>query len=128
MRLLLDTHALLWWTHEPEVLSAPAYAAIGDAANEVFVSAVSAMEIATKNRIGKLTYRTSLATSFVKTVAARGFQLLPIECEHAERAGNFAGEHRDPWDRLLAAQAQLEGLSLVSNDSKLVAFGVETVW
>lgn len=128
MRLLLDTHALLWVAHEPELLSAFARDAICAAGNEIVVSAVSAMEIATKDRIGKLTYRTSLAKSFVETVMARGFGILSIECEHAQRAGNLSGEHRDPWDRLLAAQAQIEGLTLVSNDAKLAKFGVDTLW
>lgn len=128
MRLLLDTHALLWEAHEPDLLSALARDAICAAGSEIVVSAVSAMEIATKDRIGKLTYRTSLATSFVGTVMARGFGILPIECEHAQRAGNLPGEHRDPWDRLLAAQAQIEGLTLVSNDAKLAKFGVDTLW
>lgn len=128
MRLLLDTHALLWLAHEPEQLSAPARDALSLASNELLVSAVSAMEIATKDRIGKLSYRTSLATSFAETAAARGIGILSIDCAHAQRAGNLPGEHRDPWDRLLAAQAQIEGLTLISNDAKLAALGVETLW
>lgn len=128
MRLLLDTHALLWWAHEPELLSARARDTLGHAGNELIVSAVSAMEIATKDRIGKLTYRTSLATSFVETVVPRGLGVLSIDCEHAQRAGKLPGDHRDPWDRLLAAQALIEGLTLVSNDAKLAALGVETLW
>ena len=128
MRLLLDTHTLLWSAHDPRKLSAAAASAIRDGANEIFVSAVSAMEIATKNRSGKLEYTTSLATNFVEVVSSRGFMMLPITCEHAERAGNFPGDHRDPWDRLLAAQAQIDGLELVSNDARIAEFGTETLW
>lgn len=128
MRLLLDTHTLLWAAYNPQRLSACAARLIRDGANEIFVSAVSAMEIATKHRIGKLAYPASLASGFVAEVTTRGFGLLPIDCEHAERAGNLPGEHKDPWDRLLAAQAQIEGLALVSNDSELATFGVDTVW
>jgi PIN domain nuclease of toxin-antitoxin system len=128
MRLLLDTHALLWSAHNPRKLSVLAAKVIRDGANDIFVSAVSAMEIATKHRLGKLEYDTMLATAFIAEVTGRGFALLTVDCEHAARAGNLVGEHRDPWDRLLAAQAQIEGLVLVSNDPKLAQFDVETCW
>lgn len=128
MRLLLDTHTLLWWAYDHARLSARAHAAIADGSHNVFVSAASAMEIATKHRIGKLGYPASLASSFVGEVTTHGFALLPIGCEHAARAGSLVGAHRDPWDRLLAAQAQIAGLTLVSNDSKLATFDVETIW
>lgn len=128
MKLLLDTHVLLWAAYDPGRLSARAADAIRAGRNEIVVSAVSAMEIAIKHRIAKLAYPASLARSFVAEAQARGFGLLPIECEHAQRAGGLAGDHRDPWDRLLAAQAQIEGLTLVTNDAKLAAFRVETLW
>lgn len=128
MKLLLDTHALLWLAHEPESLSTAASAAIVDDANEIWVSAVSAMEIATKSRRGTLGYRTSLATNFVAEVTSQGFLPISVTCEHAERAGNLEGDHKDPWDRLLAAQGQIEELVVVTRDPRIAGFGVETIW
>lgn len=128
MKLLLDTHALLWLAHEPEALSAAASAAIVDDGNEIWVSAVSAMEIATKNRRGGLEYGTSLATSFVAEVTSQGFLPISVTCDHAERAGNLEGDHKDPWDRLLAAQAQMEEMVVVTRDARIAGFGVETLW
>lgn len=128
MRLLLDTHALLWLAHEPEKLTAAAAAALADPRNEIWVSAVSAMEIATKDRRGLLGYRTSLSSRFVPEITAQGFVPLSVTCEHAQRAGNLQGEHKDPWDRLLAAQSQIEDLVLITRDRKIVDFGVNTLW
>lgn len=128
MRLLLDTHTLLWSAYDPSKLGARAARLIKDGANEIIVSAVSAMEIATKLRVGKLSHAAPLASDFCGGMASRGFLLLAIDCAHAQRAGNLPGEHRDPWDRLLAAQAQIEGLTVVSNDARLAALGAETLW
>lgn len=128
MRLLLDTHALLWWAHDPGKLTADVFQKISDGENSVFVSAVSAMEITTKDRRRKLEYDTDLARRFVADVTAHGFELLSISGEHAERAGRYRSENQDPWDRLLAAQAQVEGLILLSCDEKMAEFGVETLW
>lgn len=128
MRLLLDTHVLLWWAHEPEELSDAALHAITDGQNDVFVSAVSAMEVATKNRLGKLEYASPLADSFLLTVAEFGFAPLSVSCAHAERAGNLGGDHKDPWDRLLAAQAQIEQMPLVTVDRQMVRWHVQVIW
>ena len=128
MRLLLDTHALLWWAHEPENLSSTAMNLLEDAANEVLVSAVSAMEIATKNRIGRLEYQTSLATHFSQRISEFGFTMLSISGAHAQHAGGLKGKHKDPWDRLLAAQAQLENIPLLSVDKRIADWNVELVW
>lgn len=128
MRLLLDTHALLWWAHDPAKLSDAIMTAIRDGENEVFVSAVSAMEIATKARKGKLEYDSSLAYRFIAEVISHGFGLVPISCEHAERAGGYVSENQDPWDRLLAAQSQMEGLTLVSRDEAMGTFGISPIW
>jgi PIN domain nuclease of toxin-antitoxin system len=125
---LLDTHALLWWLHEPERLSQVATTTIRDGQNDIFVSAVSAMEISTKSRLGKLGYETPLAAQFSRQVAHFGFAMLPINCHHAQMAGALAGAHRDPWDRLMAAQAQIEGLMLISKDKELGALGSPTLW
>ncbi len=93
-----------------------------------FVSAVSGYEIANKFRIGKLPEASVMLRDFDRWVRELGFVLLPLTTAHAVRAGLFAGEHRDPFDRLLAAQAEREGLALLSNDGKLDGFGVRRVW
>lgn len=105
MRLLIETHTLLWWVHEPEKLSRVAAQAIADRSNDILVSAVSAMEIATKARLERLAYETPLADQFRESIAGEGFDELAVSCAHAELAGNLPGKHRDPWDRMLAAQA-----------------------
>jgi PIN domain nuclease of toxin-antitoxin system len=128
VRLLLDTHTLLWLAHQPQKLSPEAAAALADDGNEVWVSAVSAIEIATKHRKGTLEYDTSLAVRFVEEVTAQNMRPLSITCEHAQRAGALEGAHKDPWDRLLAAQAQLEGLTLVSDDQQMKTFGISPLW
>ena len=125
-RYLLDTHALLWWAHEPARLSAGATEALTDGENEMFVSAVSAMEIATKVRLRKL--ESSLDRNFIDQVTEHGLKTLSITAEHAQLAGNFVDANQDPWDRLLAAQAQLERLTLVSCDRRMNGFGVTTLW
>jgi PIN domain nuclease of toxin-antitoxin system len=128
VKLLLDTHTLLWAAHEPGKLSITAASAIRSHDNDVFVSPVSAMEIATKDRKRRLEYDTDLARRFVAEVTARGFEMLSISGEHAERAGRYSAENQDPWDRLLAAQAQINGLTLVSCDGNMSGFGVATLW
>jgi PIN domain nuclease of toxin-antitoxin system len=128
VKLLLDTHTLLWAAHDPGRLSIVAARAIRSRDNDVFVSPVSAMEITTKAREVRLGYDTDLARQFMTEVKARGFELVPISGEHAERAGRFASENQDPWDRLIAAQAQIEGLTLVSCDGNMSGFGVATLW
>ncbi|MEN9315135.1 MAG: hypothetical protein RIS35_1528 [Pseudomonadota bacterium] len=128
MRLLLDTHALLWWQTDDARLSAHARAAIADEANEVFVSAASAWEIATKVRIGKLDGIPQAAQRFDELLRADGFQPLPIDHRHALRAGCYPQEHRDPFDRMLAAQSELESLTLVTVDPAFGAFGTRTLW
>lgn len=128
MRLLLDTHALLWWQTDDSRLSARARAAIADEANEVFVSAASAWEIATKSRIGKLDDIPQAGARFDELVRADGFRHLAVDHRHALRAGGYPQEHRDPFDRMLAAQSELESLALVTVDPAFVGFGSRTLW
>jgi PIN domain nuclease of toxin-antitoxin system len=128
MRLLLDTHALIWWLAGSEDLSASAKAAISDQTNEIYVSAVSAWEIATKYRMGKLPDAQILAVDFDATIAAQGFRELPISVRHGQLAGGLPLSHRDPWDRMLAAQATLESMSLVSRDEIFDHCGVSRLW
>ena len=126
--LLLDTHCLLWWLAEPEHLSATALRAISTTSAEVFVSAATGWEIATKARLGKLTIPAEITNAFSVVLQDQGFSPLPIQLNHALRAGGYPQHHRDPFDRMLAAQAELEGLTLLSNDPELRVFPCELLW
>jgi PIN domain nuclease of toxin-antitoxin system len=128
VRLLLDTHTLLWWLGGDDALSAAAREAIGEAGNDVFVSAASAWEIATKHRIGTLPGVAAIVGDLGGALAEQGFVALPIGLRHGQVAGSLAGTHRDPFDRMLVAQAMLEGLVLVSNEVAFDAFGVVRLW
>lgn len=128
MRLLLDTHALLWWLTDDARLSAAARAALLDKGNEIHVSAASAWEIATKQRLGKLDGIAPVAEWFGQLAAADGFAHLPISFLHALRAGAYPLEHRDPFDRMLAAQSELEAMVLVTRDPEFGAFACHTFW
>lgn len=128
MRVLLDTHTLLWWFTDDDRLSTTARDTIGDDANDVLVSAASAWEIATKQRLGKLGEVPQAADRFAELVAADGFAHLPITHLHSLRAGGYEVAHRDPFDRMLAAQSELERLTLVTKDPMLSLFSVETLW
>jgi len=126
--LLFDTHALLWWLADPKQLSAKAHAAFGNPGHQVLVSAASAWELATKVRLGKLEIAQQLLSELTDVLASQGFELLPIQFSHGLRAGGYPQAHRDPLDRLLAAQAELESLTLVSLDPALQAFPCELLW
>jgi PIN domain nuclease of toxin-antitoxin system len=126
--LLLDTHALLWWLAEPEKLSMPAHAAIADPAAKVFVSAASGWELATKARLGKLPGAEGLLEDLPSLLQNQGFQPLAVQLRHGIHAGGYPQAHRDPFDRLLAAQAELEGLQLVSLDPALATFPCRLLW
>lgn len=128
LRLLLDTHALIWWLAGDVALSRRAREAIADEVNEIAVSAASAMEIATKFRIGKLPGAALLAQSFGEIIAEQGFGELPISVHHAKLAGEMNIAHKDPFDRLLIAQAQAEDLVLVSNEALFDGFAVKRLW
>jgi PIN domain nuclease of toxin-antitoxin system len=128
MRLLLDTHALIWWLAGDARLSREAREAISDEENEIFVSAASAWEIATKHRLGKLPGAGPLAVDFAREVRTQGFTPLPISLEHGQVAGSLRTEHRDPFDRMLAAQAGEEKMALVSIETSFDALGVRRIW
>ncbi len=128
MRVLLDTHALLWWLAGDAALSSGAQACIADPANEIFVSAASAWEVSTKHRLGKLPGAGPLAVDFARELAAQGFQPLPISVGHGQAAGALVGAHRDPFDRMLIAQAIDERMALVSNETAFDAFAVLRIW
>ena len=120
MRLLLDTHALLWWLEENPALSRAAYAAIADS-ETVAVSAASIWEISTKQNLGKLR---PPVDDVVGSLEASRLETLPITPEHAWAAGALPLNHRDPFDRILVAQAQLEGFTIVTRDPKIAAYQV----
>ena len=126
--LLLDTHALLWWLVEPEKLSPIAQTAINDPTATVFVSAASGWEMAAKVRLGKLPGAEGLLQDLPSLLHQQGFQPLPVQLHHGIRAGGYPHPHRDPFDRLLAAQAELEGLQLVSVDPALASFPCRMLW
>jgi PIN domain nuclease of toxin-antitoxin system len=128
LNLLLDTHALIWWLAGDPALSPRASEAIANEANPVAISAASAMEIATKVRIGKLPDAALLAQDFESIIAAQGFDELPITPRHARLAGAMNIAHKDPFDRLLIAQAQAEDMVLVSNEALFDGFAVRRIW
>jgi PIN domain nuclease of toxin-antitoxin system len=128
MHLLLDTHAFLWWLAGDKRLSARAKRGISNEDHTVFVSAASVWEIATKHRLGKLPGVEAIVDDLPGVVSAQTFQPLTITLAHAHRAGALKGKHRDPFDRMLVAQALLESLRLVSNEEVFDTFGVERLW
>ena len=129
MRLLLDSHALIWWYEGSSRLSPPARQALqDDDHNEVVVSAASAWEIATKHRSGRLPEAEALARDIPGAIAGQGFEELPITVDDAARAGALPGPHRDPFDRMLIAQALSRDLVLISNESLFDRYGVRRLW
>lgn len=128
MRVLLDTHAFLWWVADSRRLSEPARDAIRNEANDVVVSAVSAWEIATKHRLGRLPEAEGLASDIRGAIVGQGFSELPISVADAERSGRLPGPHRDPFDRLLIAQALAHDLALVSNEEAFDRYGARRLW
>jgi PIN domain nuclease of toxin-antitoxin system len=128
LRVLLDTHTLLWAKISPTLLSRRATEIMADPRNVIFVSAATAWEIATKVRLGKLRGAEKLEREFFEVMEDSGYTLLPINAESALRAGRLAGDHRDPFDRMIAAQAIESDIPVLSTDAKLDAFGVRRLW
>jgi PIN domain nuclease of toxin-antitoxin system len=128
VRLLLDTHALLWWLAGDEALSDTARGAIGDPDNEIFVSAAAAWEIATKYRLGKLPGAAIVAVDIAGAVASQGFVELPINIRDGQTAGGLPAIHKDPFDRMLIAQAIAADMVIVSNEDLFNAYGVPRLW
>ena len=122
-RFLLDTHVVLWALAEPAKLARPARSALEDAQNEVLVSVVSAWEIAIKRALGKLAAPDDLEAA----IRMQGFEPLLLTFHYAAQAGGLPHHHRDPFDRMLIAQAQAEGLILVTRDSNIPLYGVRTL-
>ena len=123
LRLLLDTHVFLWWCAGNKQLKKRVRNVIADPDNEVFVSAASGYEIAIKRALGKI----EIMDNLTDEVDKEGFVHLPVTFFHAEQAGKLPFHHRDPFDRILIAQAQAEGLMLVTRDVHIPLYGVHTM-
>ncbi len=129
MKFLLDTHTLIWAVLQPEALSETARGLFEDERNELFVSAASAWEIATKVRNGKMPEARELEANFLEDVVeVAGYRLRAITVEDGLRAGRLPGEHRDPFDRMIAAQALADDVAVIGKDPKLDVFGVRRLW
>ena len=120
VRVLIDTHVFLWWDRQLRRLSHPLQTAIADEANDIFVSAASVWELAIKRASGKIRFDQPI----VETVSELGFEILPVNGLHAEHAGALPGHHNDPFDRLIVAQASLEGMILGTQDQQMRPYGV----
>ena len=127
-RLLLDTHALLWWWSDEPSLPSNVRETILDSDAVVFVSAASAWEAATKLRVGRLPAYEGIVSRFDELIRADAFQHLAVTHRHGLRAGSYPNEHRDPFDRMLAAQSELESLTLVTRDEVFQEFPVRVLW
>ncbi len=121
MRLLLDTHIFLWWLADDPALATEAKEAIADAGSEVFVSAVTAWEIAIKQTLGRLEFPLAQMSAIIEE---SGFTPLPIVIDHALRAGRLPPHHHDPFDRMLVAHAQQEGLTMITGDAMIHRYAV----
>lgn len=128
MKYILDTHALLWWWTDDPALSPQVRDLMQDESNEFMVSAASAWEIATKYRLGKLEIGRDAVARFDELVTLDGFNHLPVSYLHALRAGGLPSEHRDPFDRMLAAQSLIENVPLITRDTAFDTLGTETLW
>jgi PIN domain nuclease of toxin-antitoxin system len=128
MNVLLDTQCWLWWFAEEERLNAGARQLIGDGENTLYFSAASSWEIAIKCSIGKLKLPESPDRYVPRRLASQGMLGMPVEHVHALRVASLPDHHRDPFDRLLVAQAQMEGLALLTADPLIAAYEVKTIW
>jgi PIN domain nuclease of toxin-antitoxin system len=128
MRLLWDSHTLLWFLAGDPRLSSTALAAINDPANERYLSAISLLEIAVKVSIGKLKFAVPFASLFPAQLTSNKIQLVPIEANHAAVLAGLPLHHRDPFDRMLVAQVLTDGMSLLSVDPLFDSYGVPRIW
>lgn len=128
MKALLDTHVFLWAINEPNRLSPAAKTIIADADNTLFFSAASAWEIAIKTQLGKLKLPEQAETYILRHMSTASIDPLPIELSHALRVASLPLHHRDPFDRLLVAQAQQEKLSIITADPLIGQYAVKVIW
>lgn len=126
---LLDTHVLLWLLTEPARLSEPAAQLLGDSSNRLHISVASAWEIATKIRLGKLPLAESITMGFAQHLRRAGIETIDIAIDHTILGGAMSWPHRDPFDRMIAATAMVEGIALVSSDAVFSAVnGLRVIW
>jgi PIN domain nuclease of toxin-antitoxin system len=128
VRLLLDTHTFLWWLDGDRRMSRKLRQLIADDSNSVYVSSASVWEITTKARLGRLPEATAVAVDVPAAMTSQGFLDLSITAVHAQRAGSLPGPHRDPFDRMLIAQAQVEGMPIASNDTAFDDYQIARIW
>ena len=128
MYLLLDTHALIWWMTNSPSLPDTARRLMLDKRNTIVVSAASAWEMATKVRLGRIPAASDITRNFQEYLSQSGFESLPVSAEHGIRAGLLPGPQRDPFDRMLIAQAQAENLTIVSNELAFDNYGIRRAW
>ena len=128
MRFLLDTHALIWWWLEDPMLSSRARTLIESGDEDILVSAISAYEIALKVQAGQLRSMIDTLEQFETATQEDRFVHLPLRYDHARLAGLLPGRHRDPFDRMIAAQGQIEGLTVITRDPQIAALGRQGLW
>ena len=128
MKVLLDTCAVIWATMSPSALSHKARETLANESNVILVSAASAWEIATKVRLGKLPGAEKLEQDYLAVMEEAGYTLLAIDTESALRAGRLTAEHKDPFDRMIAAQAPAMDVAVLSPDPQFDQFGVRLIW
>ena len=128
MRLLLDTHAFLWWIEDAPALSRKARAAIADPQNQILLSLASSWEMAIKLSLGRLKLPDVIERFIPDQLAANGFSQLQIDFRHVAKVAALAFHHRDPFDRLLAAQAIEEDLPIITSDRVFRKYGVKRIW
>lgn len=128
MNLLIDTHALIWFAQDSPGLSKAARAAIADNSGRAFCSVASIWEMAIKLSLGKLKMSLRLEGGFDRLLEKNGFLMLPVEYRHAARVAVLPWHHRDPFDRLLVAQAMVEGMAVISHDAQLDAYAIDRIW
>lgn len=128
MRLLLDTHVVLWWFLDHPMLSRRARTALQSPRHELWISAVSVFEIETKSKLGKLAIPPPLESGWSPVIREEGWSFLSINHDHARVAARLPGLHRDPFDRLLTGQSLIEELTVITRDEKLAQLGARTLW
>jgi PIN domain nuclease of toxin-antitoxin system len=128
VKLLLDTHALVWWLNDSPKLSVTARAAVGEANNDIYVSAATAWELAAKVRKGEFPEAVTLVANFHDLLKAEEFAALAVTTGHGLLAGGLAGDHNDPFDGMIAAQSQVEDMLVVTVDPAIAKLGARVIW
>ena len=128
MKALLDTHTFLWWIHNDSRLSSRVREIIGDSSTILYLSAASGWEIAIKAQLGKLQFSSNLEQFISEQLKMNGIDTLPITLRHGLHVATLPQHHRDPFDRILVAQSQLEGLPIVTADVQIVRYDVQVIW